>query len=89
MYDSIKQKQNISFDLILYDFGPFDARMENLELALGLLSHKGSIILDDMHGADYAFFVFNSLRKCGFENYSVRHYTIDSYGRYSFIAKHK
>lgn len=89
MLDSIKQKHNISFDLILYDYGAFDTRMSNLEIALGLLSDKASIIFDDMHGADYAFFVLNSLKKCDFKNYSLRHYTNDNYSRYSFIARHK
>ena len=89
MLDSIIQKQNISFDLILYDYGAFDTRMANLETALSLLSDKGSIIIDDMHGADYAFFVLNSLKKFDFKKYSIRCYTNDKYGRYSFIAKHK
>ncbi|MGP8153877.1 MAG: hypothetical protein ACLQBQ_07010 [Smithella sp.] len=87
--ESIKQKKDIPFDLILYDLGAFDIRIMNLELALSMLSQDGTIVLDDMHGADYAFFVLNSLRNNKFKKYSTYHYTIDKINRYAFIAKHE
>lgn len=86
--ESMKHHKDIFFDFILYDMGAFDTRMLNLDLALGMLSGDGMMILDDMHGADYAFFVLDSLRKNNFRKYSGRHYTNDNYGRYAFIARH-
>ncbi|MGA3280719.1 MAG: hypothetical protein ABSD50_07030 [Smithella sp.] len=87
--ESMKQKKDISFDLILYDMGAFDTRMSNLKFVLDMLSQNGIIVLDDMHGADYAFFVLDSLRKNHFKKYSAYHFTIDNINRYSFIAKHE
>lgn len=87
--EEMKKKKEISFDLILYDMGDFNTRMLNLNLALGMLSRDGILVLDDMHGADYAFFVLNSLKNNNFKKYSARHYTNDNYGRYSFLAKHE
>lgn len=87
--ESMKQKKDISFDLMLYDMGAFDTRMSNLKFALDMLSRNGMIILDDMHGADYAFFVLDSLKQNNFKKYSAYHYTNDNYGRYAFIAKHE
>lgn len=86
--ESMMEKKNTSFDLILYDMGAFDTRMLYLKFALSTLSKNGMIVLDDMHGADYAFFVFNSLRKHHLKKYSAYYYTNDNYGRYAFIAKH-
>jgi len=87
--ESIKKKKDISFDLILYDMGTFEVRMSNLNFVLGMLSQDGVIVLDDMHGADYAFFVLDSLRKNHFKRYSAWHYTKDDLGRYAFMARHE
>jgi len=85
---SLRPRKDISFDLIFYDLGAFDTRMLNLEWVLGLLAKDGLLVLDDMHGADYAFFVREALRKSHFEKYSARYYTKDAYGRYAFLARH-
>lgn len=83
----IKQKLNTPFDLILYDMGTFETRMANLKYVLGMIAKDGIIVLDDMHGADYGYFVRDSLKENKFKQYSIRHYTNDCYGRYSFIGK--
>lgn len=84
---SIKQKLTMPFDLILYDMGTFENRMANLQYVLEMIAKDGIIVLDDMHGADYGYFVWGLLKKNKFKRYSIRHYTNDCYGRYSFIGK--
>lgn len=73
------------FDLVLYDMGGFDFRKQSFERVLGLVGENGTVILDDMHSADYGLHVRRLLRERNLAFFNLRHYTHDKYGRYSLL----
>jgi predicted O-methyltransferase YrrM len=75
------------FDLVFYDFGPFDLRKSSLEYVLGRVESGGIVVLDDMHSADYGLFVKEVLKEKGFGYASLWSYTNDRFGRFSFLAR--
>lgn len=53
-----------------------------------MVSREGVLILDDMHSADYGIFVKERMDARNMKYYSLREYTNDGFGRFSFIAHH-
>lgn len=85
--EEIQNLKKNSFDLIFYDFGAFDIRTSTLDFALSLLSKKGNIIIDDMHAADYAFFVKDVARQRKMDSISLRYFTHDKFNRFSYLLQ--
>jgi hypothetical protein len=88
---SMEETRNLrknSFDLIFYDFGAFDIRISTLDFALSLLSKKGNMIIDDMHAADYAFFVKDVACQRKMDSISLRYFTHDKFNRFSYLLQY-
>lgn len=87
--EEIRNLEKNSFDLIFYDFGAFDIRISTLEFALSLLSEKGNMIVDDMHAADYAFFVKEAACQRKMDSVSLHYFTHDKFNRFSYLLHYK
>lgn len=74
------------FDFIFYDLGPFEFRKDSLKAVLDRMTGPGgTVILDDMHSADYGLFVRRLLKGTRFRAYDTGSYTRDRYSRYSLM----
>lgn len=76
------------FNLVFYDLGGFDFRKDSFEKIVRMVSREGVLIIDDMHSADYGIFVKEKMDARNMKYYSLREYTNDGFGRFSFIAHH-
>jgi len=76
------------FDLVFYDLGGFDFRKDTFDKVTRMVSREGVLIIDDMHSADYGIFVKGNMDRNKMKYYSLREYTNDGFGRFSFIAHH-
>jgi len=74
------------FDLVLYDFGTFPVRKESLNTVVDYASQPSVLILDDMHQADYALYVKDTLTRRNLECLSARNYTLGKFSRYAYLS---
>jgi predicted O-methyltransferase YrrM len=75
------------YDLILHDSGNDTAvRAARLTAVLPHLSSRGFAVLDDMHSVEYAAFAAAACSSAGLRSFSLRHLTLDEYGRYARLA---
>ncbi len=73
-------------DIVLHDLGSVSKRSETLENALGLIQDDGFLILDDIHKDGYNIEARKTVSRLGFHLWSLRHYTLDTFGRFASIA---
>jgi predicted O-methyltransferase YrrM len=75
-----------AFDIVLYDLGTWERRLEALPTAL-LVGRKGAlVILDDLHVAGYRSAVERALDEAGLTPYDVSRFTGDEFGRFSWAV---
>jgi predicted O-methyltransferase YrrM len=74
------------FDLVLYDLGTWERRLEALPTALHTAQEGALVILDDLHVAGYRSAVERALDDAGLTPYDVSRFTSDEFGRFSWAV---
>jgi len=85
-WDAFISRDAGRFDLVLYDLGGFDFRRDSFSRVLESAGREAFLVVDDMHAAEYGRHVIHLLRRNDIPHFSVRTYTNDKYGRYSFLV---
>jgi len=74
------------FDFMLIDLSTMEIRMKLLEDMISTAAPDGIIVLDDLHKAGYPEFVKRCLKRRRLKYYSLRMFTKDRQGRFSWLA---
>lgn len=85
-WQSMKMDGPDLFDFILYDLGHVrELRKDALDDALNMVAPGGIIVLDDLNFIGYKRYFKQVLKRHDFEKFSLRGFTDDSLGRYSYL----
>ena len=76
--------QEAAFDVVLYDLGTWERRIESLQEAIRLARPGALIILDDLHVAGYRSAVERTLDDGALTPLDISRFTTDEFGRYSW-----
>ncbi len=76
-----------SFDLVLCDFGTVRDRASQMQQAFDLVAPGGAIICDDVQKARIWRAARDATRRSGFLGHSLREETLDSQGRFAWLAR--
>ena len=77
-----------SFDLVLCDFGTVRDRATKMQRAFDLVAPGGAIVCDDVQKARIWRAVRKATRQSRFVGNSLREQTLDSRGRFAWLARH-
>lgn len=78
-----------TFDLILHDLGKtYTIRKNGLEKLITLSSSTGIIVIDDINRFGYETYVKLISKKSALNFYSLKLFTIDKFGRFSWLLSH-
>jgi SAM-dependent methyltransferase len=75
-------------DLVVYDFGSVRVRASLIQRAFDLVAPGGVIVCDDIHKARIWRAARSAARKSRFAGPSLREETLDSTGRFAWLARH-
>ena len=75
-----------AFDLVVYDLGKWELRLEALPGALRATAPGALIVLDDLHVPEYRDAVVRELDAAGLTPYDLSRFTCDEFGRYSWAV---
>lgn len=76
-----------SFDLVVCDFGSVRDRARQMQRAFDLVAPGGAIICDDVQKARIWRAARAATRRSGFLGHSLREETLDSLGRFAWLAQ--
>ena len=76
------------FDLVVYDFGSVRDRAALMQRAYDLVAPGGAIVCDDIQKARIWRAARTATRRSGFSGLSLREETLDSAGRFAWLARH-
>lgn len=79
------QNQKQPFDLVLFDLGNMNIRVETVTNAFSLVKPGGYLVLDDLHFPVYTPHVKHEAKRNGGKLLSLRQFTKDDYGRYAAL----
>lgn len=74
------------FDCILHDLNFVEVRIQYTTQLLEALKPGGLVIFDDVHKPDYRHALLANLQGTSSKIYSLKPYTLDSYGRFAIAA---
>ncbi len=77
-----------SFDLVVYDFGSVRDRASLMQQAFDLVAPGGAIVCDDIQKARIWRAARTAARRSRFSGQSRREETVDSEGRFAWLARH-
>lgn len=85
-WDDFMNLGPVKFDFISHDIGQHQThRVKSLPFILKHVHTKSTIIIDDMHKPHFREPIKDILKKYSIRCYDVKEYTLDDYGRYSWI----
>ena len=76
------------FDLVVYDFGSVRDRAALMQRAYDLVAPGGAIVCDDIQKARIWRAARTATRRSRFSGLSLREQTLDSAGRFAWLARH-
>jgi predicted O-methyltransferase YrrM len=88
-WDVLCRRPPEPFDLVLHDLGRMPVRQTVLEDGLVLCRTGGLLVLDDVHKPAYRAHAARVLKRAGLDYFSLRRLTLDSLGRYSWLAQRR
>lgn len=89
-WEEFREKDVGTFDLMLHDFGYTPAiRMKGLKELITLASSTGVIVIDDINIPGYETYVKLISKKFDLNFYSLKLFTIDEFGRFSWLLSRK
>jgi hypothetical protein len=77
-----------SFDLVVYDSGSIRDRASLMQQAFDLVAPGGAIVCDDIQKARIWRAARTATRRSRFSGQSLREVTLDSAGRFAWLARH-
>ncbi len=76
------------YDFISHDLGTMDIRRKTLDSIIDYLKpENGILLLDDMHKRKYREYVLENIKTLRIKKFDFRRYTLDSFGRFSYVLK--
>jgi predicted O-methyltransferase YrrM len=87
-WDLFLKKNVETFDLILYDLGSMDIRRKMISKIAPLINSNGAMVMDDTQFTSYRRYARQIFKECDLDYYSLKFFTRDKYGRYSWFVSH-
>ena len=82
-------RSEIRADFLYYDLGTMETRMRRLPDVLSLITDPGVIMVDDVHFPEYRTRIRSELQKNKYACYNLYNVTLDTFGRYAWLAWRK
>ena len=88
-WETFTNSEYSAFDLVLDDLGDLQRRLDTIPQVLKLVKPAGFIVFDDFHKPSVRSAILRACRVGGHEAMSLRHSTLDDFGRYACLVRRR